>query len=162
MGNLPRFHPFLTRALLVFEPVARGFAPISRVPLQVLRQGYLVGEVVADYPFTPGDLHPVGILPQAGQEAGLVFRGSRRWIKYLPFIGRKIDFHPTMRVARANDVVAAQVVVFAREEAIDFTRRNSERAQHDGHCRSKVFAVARASLEKKMSERIVPWFPGQI
>src|SRR5258708_8875583 len=127
-----------------------------------MRQGYLVGEVVADYPFAPSDVDRVGIVAQPGQKGGLVFRSRRGGIKYLPFIAGKIDFHPAMRVARANDVISAQVVVFTREEAIDFTRRNSERAQHDSHCRSKVFAVARAGLEKKMSERIVPWFPGQI
>src|SRR5260370_41123431 len=67
-----------------------------------------------------------------------------------------------MRVAGAHDVISAQVVIFAREETIDLARRNTERAQQDGHRRSKVFAVAGSSLKEQMSERIVSGFTGQI
>src|SRR3982074_1402038 len=119
-------------------------------------------EIVADYPLAPGDLHPVGIFSKARQEAALAFRTCRRGIECLPVHARKVDFHPAMRVACANDVISAQFVVFARQETVHFARRNTEGAQHDSHCRSEVFAVARASLEQKMSKRIVSGSSGQI
>ncbi len=67
-----------------------------------------------------------------------------------------------MRIARAHDVISAQLVVFAGQEPVDFACGNSKRAEHDGHCRRKIFAVARARLEKKMRQRVVSRFPGEI
>src|SRR6266446_9410007 len=107
-------------------------------------------EIVTDYPFAPGDRHPVRIFSQARENAGLRFRSRWRGVKCLPIHAWKINLYPTVRVTCADNVIAAQFVVFARQEANDFARRDAECSQHDDHRRRKVFAMAGAGLEKTM------------
>src|ERR1700694_1488405 len=118
-------------------------------------------EVVADYPFAPRDLQPVRILPQAREEVCRGLRSGGGWIERLPAIAGKVHFDPTVRIACADGVITAEVVVFARKKTVHFTRRDSKCAQHDGHRRGEVFAMARARIEKKMGERIVAGFSSQ-
>src|ERR1700682_5953817 len=106
-----------------------------------------MGKVVPDHPFAPSDLQPIGILPEAGKEiSGVLWRGGRG-IEYLPFVSWKIDFHPAVRVAGANDVVAAQVVVLARQEAVHLARGNAQCSQHDGHRGSEILAMSGARFK---------------
>src|SRR5258708_39013409 len=66
----------------------------------------------------------------------------------------KIDFHPTVGVAGAHDVVSRQVVVLAGKKTIDLARRDVQRAKQNGHRRGEVLAMPRASDEEKMCQRI--------
>ena len=59
-----------------------------------------------------------------------------------------------MSITAADDVSAVQVIEFPAAEAIDHARGNSQRAQHDGHGSSKIFAVALLALEEEVSQRI--------
>src|SRR5258708_17648785 len=67
-----------------------------------------------------------------------------------------------MRVAGADDVVFADVVVFARQKSIDVTRGNAERAEHHGHRRRKILAVSGAALEEEVRKRILSRRTGKI
>src|SRR5713226_735125 len=67
-----------------------------------------------------------------------------------------------MRVAGADDVVFADVVVFARQKSIDVARGNAERAEHHGHRCGKIFAVSGAALEEEVRKRILSRCAGKI
>src|SRR5262249_36530855 len=62
-----------------------------------------------------------------------------------------------MRVAAADDVGIRDVVVFAKQKAVDVARGDSERADHHGHGRGEVRAVAGAAAEQKVGERVFRW-----
>ncbi len=67
-----------------------------------------------------------------------------------------------MRIARAHDVVAGEIVVLARKEPVHFTRRNAQRSNHDGHGRGEVFAMSRARFEQEVPQRILAGFSRQV
>ena len=67
-----------------------------------------------------------------------------------------------MRVAGADDPVAANVVVFAGKKSADVARGNSQIAQHHRHGRGKIFAMSGAACEKEISERIGGTRAGEI
>src|SRR6266699_5083248 len=116
MLELPRFQPSHAVLLLPVKPRPRGLSPILRATLQVLRQRHLVREIVANHPLIPLDLHPVGVEPQPTQESASGFHTRRRWIEHLPAVSGEIHLDPAMRIAGAYDVVAREIVVFARKE----------------------------------------------
>src|SRR5436853_1665801 len=59
-----------------------------------------------------------------------------------------------MGVLRANDVAPAHIVVLTVPKAIHDARGNSQSAQHDSHCRRKIFAMALLSDKQKVRQRI--------
>src|SRR5208283_2524682 len=132
--------------------------PIRGTLPDISRQLDLMREVVVDDPLVPVELKPIDIEAQPGKQAGGVSRAWRSGVEGHPAGTRKVRFHPTVRVAGADDVVAGEVVVFAREESVDFAGGNANCAQHDGHRGSEVLAVARAGLEEEMSQGIVAGF----
>src|SRR5262245_54061903 len=155
MLKLPGLHPSLALALLSLEPDARGFAPIARPPLHILREDHLVAEVVAHYPLVPHERHPIRVLFQTRKNPRRPRRSRWRRVEDLPAVAGKIDFHPTVRITGAHDIVATEVVVFAGKEAVDFARRDAEGSQQNGHSRSEVLAMAGSRHKKKMRQRIV-------
>src|ERR1700731_4829850 len=78
----------------------------------------------------------------------------RCWVEGDPTVAWEKDFHPTVRVARANDVIAAHVVVLAGKKAVHVARGNSERSHHHRHGGGKIFAMAGALLKKEIRQRI--------
>ena len=59
-----------------------------------------------------------------------------------------------MRVARANNVIAANIVVLAGQKSSDKSRRDAFSPQHHRHRRSKIFAVAGAFLQQEICQRV--------
>ncbi len=134
--------------------LARALAPIARSFLHALRQSDLVAEVVVDDPFAPGVLKPIPVHAHALEQAAALLVSGRRGIESDPAVAGKKYFHPHVRVAGADDPVAADVVVLAGKKSADVARGNAQIAQHHGHGGGKIFAVAGAASEKKIGERI--------
>src|SRR5580700_8945967 len=142
-------------ALLLAIVMLGVLAPVARSILHVAREIDLVDEIVIDNPFAPGELKPVPIKGEPGEES-ISFSISRRsGIESDPAVSGEIRFDPSVSVACADNVVAAQIVVFTRQESADVTRGDSEVAQHDGHGGGEIFAVSGAAREEKIGQRIV-------
>src|SRR5207245_11659444 len=86
----------------------------------------------------------------------------RRRVKGDPAVARKEDLYPTVRVARANDVVAAHIVVFAGKKAIHVTRGHADGAHHHGHGRGEIFAMPGALLEEEVGQGIDRRLAGKV
>src|SRR3984957_17083713 len=123
-------------------------APIARGVLEVAREINLVREIVIDDPLAPGELKPVPIQGEPREEATSFSISRRSGIESDPAIRGKIGFDPGVGVAGADNVIAAEVVVFSGQKSADVTRGNSEAAQHDGHGGGEIFAVSGAAGEK--------------
>ena len=65
-----------------------------------------------------------------------------------------MDFDPRVRIALCDGINISRAVIIARLKSVDDARGDSLRAEHDGHCRRKVFAVAFAHVEQKVCERV--------
>lgn len=143
-------------------PVVSEGAPIAGSALGVLRKKRLARKVVIDDPLIPIELDPVQVHAEAREKAGAGVLCGRRGIKGDPPTAGKIRLDPTVGVAGANDIVAADIVEFAGKEAIDFAGRNAQGAKHDGHGGGEVFAMSGARLKKEMSKRVLAGSGGEI
>ena len=127
-------------------PVARGIAGVSA-------KGQLMREVIVDHPLVPTQLKPIPIKAEPAEEAALfIRRGSR--VEGHPAVAGKVNFYPRVGVTAADDVVAADVVVFARQKSGGVARGNADGAKHDGHRRGEILAMSSAASEKEICERI--------
>src|SRR5580692_5554348 len=119
-------------------------------------------EIVIDDPFAPGKLKPVPIEGEPREKCVSFSISRRSGIESDPAVTGEIGFDPSVSVAGADDVVAAEVVVFTRQKSADVTRRDSQIAQHDGHGGGKIFAMSGAAGEKEIGERIVGLGAGEV
>jgi hypothetical protein len=143
-------------------PVVSEAAPIAGSAMNVLRKKRLVREVVVDDPLIPIELDPVQVHAEAGEEAGAGVLSRGRGIKGDPATARKVGLDPAVGVTGANDIVAADIVEFTGKEAVDFAGRNAQGAKHDGHRRSKIFAVPGTRLKEEMSKGVLAGSAGEI
>ncbi len=143
-------------------PLANKLIPIARSSLNVLRKKSLVREVVINNPFIPIELQPVEVHAEAGEETGAGFLARGSGIKGDPTAAGKVGFYPTVSVAGANDIVAADVVEFSGEEAVYFAGGNAQGAKHDGHGGSEIFAMSSTRFEEEMSKRVFTRLAGKI
>src|SRR5437870_4104860 len=85
--------------------------------MHALGQEELMRKVVVDDPFVPRQLQPVPIGADPRKKPfGVAPR--RRGVERQPAIAREIDLHPGVRVTRAHNVVAPDIVVLTRKEAV--------------------------------------------
>src|SRR4030095_5809653 len=150
MTELPSGQPLFHVTLLFSEPRCSHFAPITRTHLESLRQCRLVRDVVANDPVAPRQLRPICKLRKPCQKTNCRDGGIRRWVECDPAAAWKICLHPAVSIARAHDVIAAQVVEFSGQESVNLAGRNSERAKHYRHGGGKVLAVSCPRLKKEM------------
>src|ERR1700736_2331460 len=111
--------------------------------------------VVADDPVAPEGGHSVDVKANTAPalRRACVPGGSR--IEGLPAVSREVSLDPRVGVLGADDVVARKVVEFVAAEAVHHTRRNAKSAQHYGHGRCEVFAVALFAFEQKIGNGIL-------
>src|SRR5208283_3296042 len=112
-------------------------------------------EVVVDDPFIPIELDPVQVHTKAREQAGAGVNRRGRGIEGDPATAGKVGLDPTVGVAGANDIVAADIVEFAGEEAVDLAGRNAQGAEHDSHGGGEVFAVSGTRFKEEMSKRVL-------
>src|SRR5579859_4379712 len=119
-------------------------------------------KVVIDHPLAPCELEPVPIESDARKHPGLHFVRGRRWIKGYPAINGEINFYPAVRIAFPDDVIAAEIVVLAGQEAGYVAGWDSDGAEHHGHRCCEVFAMTRATNKQKIGERVSSMRAGKI
>src|SRR5579885_2710745 len=106
-------------------------------------------KIIVHNPVVPLQLEPVPVKSKLRNDSRRLVITRRRRIECGPPVTWEENLDPTMRVARADNVVAANFVVFAWKEAIDIPRWNPDRPHHHRHGGRKVFAMARAFLKQK-------------
>src|SRR5271155_1142967 len=106
-------------ALFFAIVMLRAIAPIARGVLEVAREINLVREIVIDDPLAPGELKPVPIQGEPREKSTSFSISRRSGIESDPAIPGEVGFDPGVGVAGANDVVAAEVVVFTGQKSAD-------------------------------------------
>src|ERR1700730_11842636 len=99
-----------------------------------------MNEIVIDDPLARGDRNPAQIQGQPREESVSLSISRRSGIESDPAVSREIGSHPGVRMAGADNVVAAEVVVFTRQKSANVTRGDSQVAQHNGHGGGEIFA----------------------
>src|SRR3984885_3123677 len=148
MVSTPR--RFEQRAMLFFNPSTHVVQKVPGVVGCVFSELALMAGVVVDDPLAPERGGSVNVELNPGPTSA---RGEVRgwsWIEAEPAEAREKSFHPGMRVAGPNHVLASEVVEFTSAKSVHNAGWYAEGAQHHGHGTRKIFAVALLPFEQKI------------